>query len=76
MTQTQASMLDRTEEDFLVELKSKTTLELCQFISGPWTASILSPNALDELYRYLKMRLEEETPQQEQENDQAFIGLD
>jgi hypothetical protein len=65
MTNSQASMqLDRTEENFVAELKAKPTEELRRFLAGPWTASILSPQALEELYQYQELRQKVETPQQ------------
>jgi hypothetical protein len=73
MANSHVSLRDKTEENFVAELKSKSTLELYQFMVGPWTASILSPEAIEELYRYLKLRIEE-TPQQE--DAEIFVGLD
>ena len=68
MTTSQASMqLDRTEEYFVAELKAKPTEELRRFLAGPWTAAILSPQALEELYQYQELRQKVETPQQEYE---------
>lgn len=68
MTNSQASMqLDRTEEYFVAELKAKPTEELRRFLAGPWTAAILSPQALEELYQYQELRQKMETPQQEYE---------
>jgi hypothetical protein len=64
MTNSQASIhLDKTEEDFVVELKTKSAQELHHFLAGPWTASILSPEAMEELYWYQKKQQKEETPQ-------------
>ncbi len=63
MTNSQASVhLDKTEEDFVVELKTKSAQELHHFLAGSWTASILSPEAMEELYRYQKKQQKEETP--------------
>jgi hypothetical protein len=73
MTNIQTRMVERTEEEFVVELEHKSPLELRNFMMGPWTASILSPEAIEELYAYLKLRLEE-SPQQE--GVQSFVGLD
>jgi len=38
-----------------------------RFLAGSWTASILSPEAIEELYQYQEHRQKEETPQQEYE---------
>ena len=68
MTNSQASMqLDRTEENFVAELKAKPAEELRRFLAGPWTASILSPQAIEELYQYREIHQKVETPQQEYE---------
>ncbi len=65
MTNSQASIqLDRTEEYFVAELKTRPMQELRRFLAGPWTASILSPEAIEELYQYQELHLKEEIPQQ------------
>ncbi len=55
--------LDKTEENFIAELKAKSPQELHNFLAGPWTASILSPEAIEELYQYEKLQQKEETTQ-------------
>jgi hypothetical protein len=45
---------DRTAASFVAELKTKSTQELRRFMAGPWTASILSPEEIEELYQTLK----------------------
>ena len=47
---------DRTEASFVAELKTKSTQELRRFIAGPWTASIFSPEEIEELYQTLRQR--------------------
>jgi hypothetical protein len=65
MTNSQAIVqLDGTEENFVAELKKKSTQELRCFLAGSWTASILSPEAIEELYQYQELRRKEEPPQQ------------
>ena len=57
MTNAQAiAQLDKSEEYFVVELKKKPTQELRHFMMGPWTASILSPEEIEELYHELQRR--------------------
>jgi len=64
MTNSQAIVqLDKSEEYFVVELKKRPTQELRRFLAGSWTASILSPEAIEELYRYQEKRQKEELPQ-------------
>ena len=64
MTNSQISMqLDETEECFVAELKAKPIEELRRFLAGSWTASILSPQAIEELYEYQKLRQKVETSQ-------------
>ncbi len=46
----------RTEATFVAELEAKSTEELRHFMTGPWTASILSSEAIEELYRELRQR--------------------
>ena len=65
MTISQASVqLDETEEDFIAELKTKPAPELHNFLAGPWTAAILSPEAIEELYQYQKLQQQEVMTQQ------------
>jgi hypothetical protein len=45
---------DKTEASFVAELKTKSTQELRRFMAGPWTASILSPEEIEELYQTLQ----------------------
>ena len=66
MTNSQASMqLNETEEEFVAELKTKPAKELHNFLAGPWTAAILSPDAIEELYQYQKLQQQEVTTQQQ-----------
>ncbi len=44
----------KTEPSFVVELKRKPIPELLSFISCPWTASILSPEEIEEIYQSLQ----------------------
>ncbi len=65
MTNSQTSVqLDKTEENFIAELKKKPPQELHNFLAGPWTASILSSEAIEELYQYQRLQQQEETKQQ------------
>ena len=69
MTNSQANVrLDETEEDFIAELKTKPAKELHNFLAGPWTAAILSPEAIEELYQYQKLQQQEVTTQQQAAN--------
>jgi len=55
MTTNQAILQrDGTEASFVAELKAKSAPELRCFMSGPWTASIFSPEAIEELYQILQ----------------------
>jgi hypothetical protein len=47
---------DRPEEPFVAELKTTSTQVLSRFMAGPWTASILSPEEIEELLRELDQR--------------------
>jgi hypothetical protein len=46
----------RTDEDIMVWLMAKSTEELRRFMRGPWTASILTSEQIEELYDELKRR--------------------
>ncbi len=45
---------NKTETSFVAELKKKPKSELLNFISHPWTASILSPEETEEIYQSLQ----------------------
>ena len=47
---------DTTEASFVAELKARSATELRSFMSGPWTASILSSEAIEELYHILQQK--------------------
>ena len=66
MTNFQKSVqIDKEEEYFVAELKTKPAQELRHFLAGPWTASILSTEAIEQLYQYQKLQQKEEPPQQQ-----------
>ncbi len=65
---------DRTEAYFVAELKAKSTQELRQFLFGAWTASLLSTEAIEELYHELQ-RKEAAEPEETEENFVA-VGQD
>ena len=44
------------EKYFVEELETKSMEELRRFLAGPWIASILSPEAIEELYQELQQR--------------------
>ena len=59
MTNVQAILhRDRIEASYVVELKAKSAPELRCFMAGPWTASILSPEAIEELFQILQQKEE------------------
>ncbi len=71
MTNTQAKLQSgRTESFFVAELEAQPTEELRHFMTGPWTASILSFDAIEELYQELGRRASET------EKDVVEMGLD
>ena len=45
---------NKTEASFVAELKKKPKPELLNFISYPWTSSILSPEEIEEIYQSLQ----------------------
>lgn len=57
MTNAQAIVQpDRTEAYLVVKLKATSTEELRRFLAGPWTASILLPEEIEELYHELHQK--------------------
>ena len=47
---------DKTEASFVVDLKTKPIQELRRFMAGPWTASILSPQEIEEIFQWLQQK--------------------
>lgn len=65
---------ERTEEDVIAWLTAKSTEELRRFMMGSWTASILSPKEIEELYHELQQR--EASPRDGTEEDFVEISQD
>ena len=65
---------NKTEASFIVELKKKPIQELLCFISNPWSASILSPEEIEELYQ--KLQQKDLIPLVETEENFVEMGLD
>jgi cytochrome c553 len=65
---------DRIEAYFVAELKAKSTQELRQFLFGAWMASILSAEAIEELYHELQRK--EAAEPEETEEDAVEMGQD
>lgn len=47
---------DKTEASFVEDLKTKPIQELRRFMAGPWTASILSSQEIEEIYQWLQQK--------------------
>ena len=47
---------EKTEESFVTDLQRKPAKELRRFMAGPWTASILSPEEIEEIYQSLEQK--------------------
>jgi hypothetical protein len=65
---------DQIEASFIKDLKRKPVQELRRFMAGPWTASILSPEEIEELYQSLEQK--EVASQDESEEYLVEMGLD
>ena len=65
---------DKTEASFVVDLKRKPMQELRRFMAGPWTASILSPEEIEDIYQRLQQK--EVASQDETEENFVEIGRD
>ena len=60
ITAEEIAQRDKAEEDLIVWLEAKPTQELRQFLAGSWTASLLSPEDLEELYEEQEMMAAQE----------------
>ncbi len=56
ITTEEIAQRDKAEEDVKAWLQAKSTLELYQFLTSPWVASLLSDEAIEELYQELEQR--------------------
>jgi hypothetical protein len=65
---------DKKDSSFVVDLKTKPIQELRRFMSGPWTASILSPEDIEDIYQ--KLRQKENASLDEMEENFSEIGRD
>jgi hypothetical protein len=75
MTNVQAlPQRDRTEASFVAEIKAKSPQELRCFMAGPWTASIFTPEEIEELYEVLQQ--EEASPLDGAAKDFVEVGQD
>jgi hypothetical protein len=65
---------DKIEASFVVDLKRKPMQELRRFMAGPWTASILSSEEIEEIYQRLQQK--EVTSLDETEDNFVEMGQD
>jgi hypothetical protein len=65
---------DKIEASFVEDLKRKPVQELRRFMAGPWTAAILSPEEIEEIYQRLQQK-EAASPDEKEEN-LVEMGLD
>jgi hypothetical protein len=65
---------DKIEASFVVDLKRKPMQELRRFMAGPWTASILSSEEIEEIYQRLQQK--EVTSSDETEDNFVEMGQD
>jgi hypothetical protein len=61
-------------ENIRAWLAAKTTQELRRFMAGPWTASLLLPEDIEELYKELQWK--EALPRYTSEEDFVTMGQD
>jgi hypothetical protein len=57
---TTAQAIRQSDRYFVVQLKAKPAEELRRFLRGPWTASLFSPEEIEELYQELQERAEKD----------------
>jgi uncharacterized protein (DUF2342 family) len=60
ITAEELTQRDQAEEELIAWLEAKSTQEFRQFLAGSWTACLLSPEDLEELYEEQEMIAEEE----------------
>jgi hypothetical protein len=63
ITAEEMAQRDKAEEDLIAWLEAKSTQEFRQFLAGSWTACLLSPEDLEELYKEQEMITAEELAQ-------------
>lgn len=68
------SYANRTEAFLIVKLKVSSAEELRRFLAGPWTASVLSPEELEELYQELHQQ--EASARNETAEEVVEVGRD
>jgi hypothetical protein len=75
MTYVQTSaQRERTEENIRAWLAAKPAQELRRFMAGPWTASLLLSEEIEELYQELQRR--EAAPRHTSGEDFVMVGQD
>ena len=55
ITAEEMAQRDKAEEDLIAWLEAKSTQEFRQFLAGSWTACLLSPEDLEQLYEEQEM---------------------
>jgi hypothetical protein len=56
ITAQEIAQRDKAEEDVRAWLEAKSTEELGQFLTSAWVASLLSDEAIEELYQHLRQQ--------------------
>jgi hypothetical protein len=56
ITAEEMAQRDKAEEEVRAWWAANSTLELSQFLTSPWVASLLSEEAIEELYQELEQR--------------------
>jgi hypothetical protein len=66
---------DKAEENLMAWLQAKSPQEFRQFLAGSWTACLLSPEDLEELYKEQEMITAQELAQRDkaQEDVKAWL---
>ena len=68
---------DRTQEELIAWIEAKSPQEFRQFLAGSWTASLLSPDTIEELYKEQEMITAQELaqPDRAEEDVRAWLQV-
>ena len=66
---------DRAEEELMAWLEAKSPQEFRQFLAGSWTACLLSPDTIEELYKEQEMITAQELAQPDRAEEDVRAWL-
>ena len=75
ITAEEIAQRDRAQEDLMTWLEAKSPQEFRQFLAGSWTASLLSPENIEELYKEQEMMIAQELAQRDRAEEDVRAWL-